>query len=122
MILKNSPLKNRDAYIDDWIQRYLEPELQKLDKRKQHCAGQDYARHRDFSFILPFYIAPDLRRIAPFAIEMHNACTYAEKILFYMLDRLPRFGGIAMDAIGSGETWLNMLPNDTVSIWCIKLS
>jgi phage FluMu gp28-like protein len=22
----------RDAYIDDWIQRYLEPELQKLDK------------------------------------------------------------------------------------------
>jgi phage FluMu gp28-like protein len=62
----------RDAYIDDWIQRYLEPELQKLDQRKQHCAGQDYARHRDFSFILPFYIAQDLRRIAPFAIEMHK--------------------------------------------------
>ncbi|MGF2682236.1 hypothetical protein ACQUFR_05205 [Acinetobacter johnsonii] len=95
----------RDSYIDDWIQRYLEPELQKLDKRKQHCAGQDYARHRDFSFILPFYIAQDLRRIAPFAIEMHKVPSrLQQKILWYMLDRLPRFGGIAMDATGSGET------------------
>ena len=95
----------RDAYIDDWIQRYLEPELQKLDKSKQHCAGQDYARHRDFSFILPFYIAQDLRRIAPFAIEMHRVPSrLQQKILWYMLDRLPRFGGIAMDATGNGET------------------
>lgn len=62
----------RDAYIDEWIQRYLDPELAKLDKRRQHCAGQDYARHRDFSYILPFYIDTDLRRIALFAIEMHN--------------------------------------------------
>ncbi|ELX8353272.1 TPA: hypothetical protein OUE79_000787 [Acinetobacter baumannii] len=95
----------RDAYIDDWIQRYLEPELQKLDKTKQHCAGQDYARHRDFSFILPFYIAQDLRRIAPFVIEMHKVPSrLQQKILWYMLDRLPRFGGIAMDATGNGET------------------
>lgn len=95
----------RDAYIDDWIQRYLEPELQKLDKTKQHCAGQDYARHRDFSFILPFYIAQDLRRIAPFVIEMHKVPSrLQQKILWYVLDRLPRFGGIAMDATGNGET------------------
>jgi len=95
----------RDAYIDDWIQRYLEPELQKLDKSKQHCAGQDYARHRDFSFILPFYIAQDLRRIAPFVIEMHKVHSrLQQKILWYMLERLPRFGGIAMDATGNGET------------------
>ncbi|WP_336142435.1 hypothetical protein [Acinetobacter sp. 102] len=95
----------RDAYIDEWIQQNLEPELQKLDKRRQHCAGQDYARHRDFSFILPFYIAPDLRRIAPFAIEMHNVpARMQKKILWYMLERLPRFGGIAMDATGTGET------------------
>ncbi|AYO54928.1 hypothetical protein [Acinetobacter wuhouensis] len=95
----------RDAYIDDWIQRYLEPELQKLDKRKQHCAGQDYARHRDFSFILPFYIAQDLRRVAPFVIEMHKVPSrLQQKILWYMLERLPRFGGIAMDATGNGET------------------
>ncbi|WP_042891590.1 phage protein [Acinetobacter junii] len=95
----------RDAFIDDWIQRYLEPELQKLDRTKQHCAGQDYARHRDFSFILPFYIAQDLRRIAPFVIEMHKVPSrLQQKVLWYMLDRLPRFGGIAMDATGNGET------------------
>lgn len=95
----------RDAYIDDWIQRYLEPELQKLDKRRQHCAGQDYARHRDFSYILPFYIEQDLRRVAPFAIEMHRVPSrLQQKILWYMLERLPRFGGIAMDATGNGET------------------
>lgn len=95
----------RDAYIDDWIQRYLDPELEKLDKKRQHCAGQDYARHRDFSYILPFYIAQDLRRIAPFAIEMHNVpARMQKKILWHMLDHLPRFGGIAMDATGTGET------------------
>ncbi len=83
----------------------LEPELQKLDRTKQHCAGQDYARHRDFSFILPFYIAQDLRRIAPFVIEMHKVPSrLQQKVLWYMLDRLPRFGGIAMDATGNGET------------------
>lgn len=95
----------RDAFIDDWIQRYLEPELQKLDRTKQHCAGQDYARHRDFSFILPLFIAQDLRRIAPFVIEMHKVPSrLQQKILWYMLERLPRFGGIAMDATGNGET------------------
>jgi len=97
--LKTAP-ENHDFQSTD-----LEPELQKLDKRKQHCAGQDYARHRDFSFILPFYIEQDLRRIAPFAIEMHKVPgRMQKKILWYMLDRLPRFGGIAMDATGSGET------------------
>ncbi|MCF4540906.1 hypothetical protein L1Y44_04270 [Acinetobacter baumannii] len=97
--------EQRDAYIDEWIQQNLEPELKKLDKTKQHGAGQDYARHRDFSYIMPFYIEKDLRRVIPFTIEMHNVPARMQKtILWYMLDRLPRFGGIAMDATGTGET------------------
>lgn len=95
----------RKAWVAEWIEHNLEPELQKLDKRKQHGAGQDYARHRDFSYIMPFYIEQDLRRVIPFTIEMHNVPARAqEQILWYMLDRLPRFGGIAMDATGTGET------------------
>ncbi|WHP04754.1 hypothetical protein QLH32_11890 [Acinetobacter corruptisaponis] len=97
--------EDREAYIDEWIKINLEPELQKLDKRKQHGAGQDYARHRDFSYIMPFCIEQDLRRTIPFTIEMHNVpARMQERILWYMLDRLPRFGGIAMDATGTGET------------------
>lgn len=95
----------RKSWVDEWIQQNLEPELRQLNKRKQHGAAQDYARHRDFSYIMPFYIEQDLRRIVPFVIEMNNVPARAqEQILWYLLDGLPRFGGIAMDATGSGET------------------
>lgn len=36
---------------------------------------------------------------------MHNVPPHVqEQILSYVLDHLPRFGGIAMDATGAGET------------------
>ncbi len=41
----------------------------------------------------------------PFVVEMHKVLTrQQQQILFYILRRLPRFVGAALDATGSGET------------------
>jgi phage FluMu gp28-like protein len=37
-----------------------------------------------------------------------------------MLDRLPRFGGIAMDATGNGETLAENTAEKYGEQWCIK--
>lgn len=95
----------RESYASDWIARYLMPEVAKLDKRRRHVYGEDFARHRDFSVIVPMAIGADLRRSVPFVIEMHNVPTrQQEQILWTVIDHLPRFAGGGMDATGSGET------------------
>lgn len=99
------PLHERHAYVEDWIARYLKPELVKLDKTQRHAFGQDFARHRDFSIVAPIAITANLRRSVPFVIEMHNVPTrQQEHILWSMVDGLARFSGGAMDATGTGET------------------
>src|SRR5258708_16960104 len=50
-------------------------------------------------------IMPNLRRIVPFIIEMHNVpARQQEQILWAMIDGLPPGATGAMDATGSGET------------------
>lgn len=95
----------REAWANDWIERYLKPELAKLDPSERHVFGQDFARHRDFSVIVPIAIAQNLSRRVPFVVEMHNVPTrQQEQILWALIRGLPRFCGGAMDATGSGET------------------
>lgn len=98
-------LHERQAYVQDWIDRYLKPQLDKLDLSQRHVYGQDFARHRDFSIVVPIAISATLRRSVPFVMEMHNVPTrQQEQILWAMVDGLPNFCGGAMDATGSGET------------------
>lgn len=95
----------RRAFVDDWIARYLASVLATLDRTARHTGGMDFARHRDFSIIAPLAIAHNLRRIAPFVVEMHNVPTrQQEQILWHLLERLPNFSGFAMDATGPGQT------------------
>lgn len=102
---KDLPEHERNAFAEQWIKEYLDPELAKLDKSRTHCAGQDYARHRDFSVIMPFALQQDLRRVVPFVVEMNNVpARIQEMILWHMIEGLPNFAGIAMDATGTGET------------------
>lgn len=98
-------LDERKSYIDDWISRYLDPELNKLNKKSRHVFGQDFARHRNFSVIVPGEITAMLERSVPFMIELHNVPTrQQEQILWHVIRGLPRFCGGSMDATGSGET------------------
>lgn len=99
------PEKEREDWCNEWIKRNLEPVLLTLDNRNEHVFGMDFARHRHFSVILPAEINMRLMRRAPFVIEMANVPTrQQEQILWYMIPRLPKFAGGAIDATGPGQT------------------
>lgn len=97
--------EERKAYVDEWIRVHLQPCLKALNASERHAFGQDFARHRDFSVIVPMSVTATLRRSAPFIIEMNKVPTrQQEQILWSMIRGLPRFIGGAMDAGGSGQT------------------
>jgi len=101
----HKPLAERDSFAKDWIERHLTQELSKLNKGNRCVFGHDFARHRDFSEIVPMEILPNLRRVVPFIVEMHNVPTrQQEQILWALIDGLPGGTTGAMDATGSGET------------------
>lgn len=93
----------RVAEIKDWCDATLLPVLQALDPRNQHCFGEDFGRLGDLTVIDPMVIEQDLRRTVPFSVELRNIpFKQQEQILFYIVDRLPRMIGGALDAGGNG--------------------
>lgn len=98
------PPAEREAWVADWIERYLAPALARLDQHERHVFSHDYARHRDFSSWGAMALGAGMRRRVPLAIEMHKV-PYAQQrqITWYAIERLPRRCGGAMDAGGNGE-------------------
>lgn len=93
----------RKSWCEEWIRINLMPLLEKLDPDREHVFGSDYARHGDFAVTGPLEIMQNLVRKCPFAIEMHNVPTrQQERIIWCMIDHLPKFRGGAMDATGNG--------------------
>lgn len=102
---KNLPLDLRRREIAAWIERELDPVLARLPKDLRHFFGMDFARRRHLSVIVPIIKLLNLSRKVPFAIELHNCPIDQQKqILWYLIPKLPRFGGGAMDATGPGQT------------------
>ena len=100
---KNAPDHVRTADALDFCERELRPLLLKLDPRRSHVFGQDFARKGHASVIMPAEIGRDLVRRVPFVIEMRNVpFDQQREILFYLVDRLPRMSGGALDATGNG--------------------
>lgn len=96
--------RERESFVEDWINTHLAPLLARLNPKERHGLGQDFARHRDFSTIVPLAVRQNLTRHCPFIVEMHRVPTrQQEQILWAILRGLPRFTA-AMDATGSGET------------------
>lgn len=99
------PEKEREDWCNEWIEKNLAPLVAALDKRNEHVAGMDFARHRHFSVIMPAEIDMRLMRRVPFLIEMANVPTrQQEQILWYLIPGLPKFAGCAIDATGPGQT------------------
>ncbi|WP_140921071.1 hypothetical protein [Limnobaculum xujianqingii] len=98
------PNEERKSFVADWIARYLEPVIEKLDKNLRYAFGEDFARHRDFSSVLLMAVLPNLYRDVPLIIEMHKVPTrQQEQILWHLLHAIQRFSG-GMDATGPGQT------------------
>lgn len=100
----HKPPGEREAWAADWIKRYLDPALDRLDPTVRHVFSQDYARHRDFSVWGAISLALGLRRRCPLVLEMHKV-PYAQQrqIIWHAIGRLPHRCGGAMDATGSGQ-------------------
>ncbi len=98
------PAHIREAETRDWCEEVLRPLLEKLDPNLDHHFGEDFARNGDLSCIWPLVQTRTLDLVTPFIVELRNVpFDQQRQILFYILDRLPRFRSGAMDARGNGQ-------------------
>lgn len=93
----------RVAEVRDWCEAHLKPLLEALNPNLKHYFGEDFARVGDLTVITPACELPNLTVRAVFNLELRNVPFEQQKqILFYVVDRLPRFMAGAMDATGNG--------------------
>lgn len=94
----------RQAEARDWCESTLLPILKTLDPKRTHYFGEDFARSGDLTIVFPLAELQNLKYRAPFVAELRNVpFKEQELILFYILDRLPRFAAGCMDARGNGQ-------------------
>lgn len=99
----NWPEAARIAHVDAWMKENLAASLAALPKDKIHFFGEDFGRTSDRTVIAPGYVAQDLRRIFPFAVELSGVPYEQQRqVLFYIVEKLPRFVKGALDATGNG--------------------
>ncbi len=102
VIERGNAALTKDA--EDWIAAELAPAMTRLDPESMSCFGEDFGRSGDLTVIWPLQIAADLVRRTPFLVELRNVPFKLQaQVLFYVIDRLPRFIGGAMDARGNGQ-------------------
>ncbi|MDQ2084526.1 hypothetical protein RA307_30460 [Xanthobacteraceae bacterium Astr-EGSB] len=94
----------RRSFVNDWLEEHLKPILDKLDQRLRHFYGFDFARSGDLSVFLPLAEERNLVLRAPFILELRNVpFRQQEQILYWIVDRLPRFAAGKHDARGNGQ-------------------
>lgn len=81
----------------------LKPVLDRLDHRRPHVFGCDFARNGDGSVYVFDEIGADLVRRRRLTLELRNVPYETQRdILFWIVPRLPRMAGGALDATGNG--------------------
>lgn len=94
----------RAAEIQDWCERELLPLLEALNPDDGYVFGEDFGRSGDLTVIAPMAITQQLRRKVPFIAELRNVpFKQQEQVLYYIVDRLPRLQGGALDGRGNGQ-------------------
>lgn len=93
----------RDAVVRDFCRTKLLPILSKFDPERRHDLGSDFARTGDGAGTIVTELGRDLVRRGKLVLEMHNVPFEMQRdILFFIQDRLPRYGHGAFDAGGNG--------------------
>ena len=94
----------RAADMRDWLQENLQPLVAELTLEQRHFIGMDFARSGDLSVITPMAQEDNLHLRVPFMLEMHNVPHMQQlQALRFIIDRVPRFTGGAIDAGGNGS-------------------
>lgn len=98
------PDQARFQEVEDWCEDNLKPVLEKLDPHFKTFFGEDFGRSGDLTVIKPLQEGPSITYREICLIELSNVpFKQQEQILFYLVDRLPRFTGGALDARGNGQ-------------------
>lgn len=98
------PEKSRVGHVDAWLKENVAPLLAALPEKQMHFMGEDFGRVSDRTVLAIGNLDQELKRTHPFAIELSNVPFEQQKqIVFYVLERLPRFIGAAFDATGNGS-------------------
>lgn len=95
--------EQRRSEVQAWCEEHLAPLLAELDTTRPHAFGEDFARKGDLSVFSVGSVEADTKRKMRITVELHDV-TYNQQreIMFYILERLPRFCGGAFDATGNG--------------------
>ena len=98
------PLPVAETYVKGWFGETLAPLLTPLPTDRAHFVGVDFGRSGDLSVFWPATEGGDLRLTPPFVLELRD-CPHRtqQQILFALLDALPRFAGVSLDARGNGS-------------------
>ena len=104
MIFVDWPLPVAERYTRGWIEEQLAPLLDGLPADRAHFCGVDFGRSGDLSVFWPATEEKNLRLAPPFVLELRD-CPHRtqQQILFAILDALPRFSGVSLDARGNGS-------------------
>lgn len=89
--------------IAGWLAENVAPALASLHRSRRHVFGEDFARNRDQAVTTVLEEDTDLTHRCKIVLELAN-CPFSsqEQILEFLIGRLPRFRGGAMDATGNG--------------------
>lgn len=96
--------ESRKRTVQEWCEEHLGPVLRTLDAQQQHFFGEDFGRNGDLTSLFPMQLLQNLTRRVPFVVELRNVpFAQQRQIVWYILDRLPRFTAGAFDARGNGS-------------------
>lgn len=94
----------RQAETKDWCEEFLAKPLAAMNTKLCTYFGEDFGRSGDLTVVIPLQEQQNLVYRAPFVVELRNVpFRQQEQILFYLVDRLPKFSGGALDARGNGQ-------------------
>lgn len=95
----------RQRLVANWLQEVVASVLkERLDPNLKSFYGMDFARSGDLSVALFAQEQTNLVRAAVFGLELRNVPFEQQRqILFWIVDKLPRFCGGAHDARGNGQ-------------------
>jgi phage FluMu gp28-like protein len=98
------PKPVREIECQAWLDEFVAPELAKLDPNLETVIGGDFGRSGDLTVDWPLQIQKNLVRKTPFVVELRNIPFEQQRqVLFFIIDRLPRFRRGKFDARGNGQ-------------------
>lgn len=94
----------RSAWMRALADDYVFPVVQDMHPRQNAHVGMDFGRSGDLSVIWVLKQQQDLSLQSPLVIELRNTpFDQQRELLFYLLERLPGFRSVALDARGNGQ-------------------